>query len=197
MGFKREYITGGRDFSSLSKIPDDRMLQKNTVKAILLGDSDVIHYLNNKDYSEEDDPEVYFRDNILDYLYISPNPYRSTHVQDIVKNFICYDIDDVDTSYNKTRIHNQSMKEQILTIMIIVHRNDIVTEDGYNRLDLLSFIIDDLFSWSNAFNMRLKKYANVFESYDSIYYTRTLKFYMEVPNSISRGGTANVYERLK
>ena len=197
MGFHRDYITGGRDFSHIQAIRDDRILRKETVKNILLGDSDLLHYLNNADLEAEGDPEAYFRNNILDYLYISPNPYKSTHVQDIVKNFVCFDIDDVSTAYNRSSMQNQAKKEQVLSIMVIVHRNDIVTSEGLNRLDVLSYIVDDLFTWSNALDIRLEKFANIFESYDSVYYTRTLKFHMEVPNSISNGGMANAYERIK
>lgn len=198
MGFQREFMTGGRDFSSIAKIPDDRILRKDTVKSILLGDSDLLHYLNNQELEDLGDPEKYFQNNILDYLYISPNPYKDTHVQDIVKNFICYDIDDVTTSYNQSRLRNPSMKNQVLTIMVIVHRSDIITSEGFNRLDILSYIIDDLFSWSNALDLQLEKFSNYYETYDSYYYTRSIKFHLEVPNSISSGGgRANAYERLK
>lgn len=197
MAFSREFITGGRDFSDISKIPYDRIQRKDTVKSILLGDSDLLHYLNNNDLESDGDPEAYFGNNILDYLYISPNPYKDTNVQDIVKNFVCYDIDDVSNPYNQARMQNKSMKNQVLTVMCIVHRSDILTTEGYNRLDILSYIIDDLFKWSNALNMQLEKFSDYFDTYDSYYYTRTIKFHLESLNSVSNGGRANIYERLK
>lgn len=196
MAVKRDYITGGRDFSNIANINYDRIRRKDTVKSILLGDSDLLHYLNNQEL-DEDEPESYFQNNVLDYLYLSPNPYKTTHVQDIVKNFVCYDIDDVSNPYNQARIHNVSMKNQVLTIMCIVHRSDIITTEGYNRLDVLSYIVDDLFAWSNALDMQLEKFSDFFESYDAIYLTRTIKFHLETPNSISVGGRGNSYERLK
>ena len=197
MAFNREFMTGGRDFSDISKINYDRIRRKDMVKSILLGDSDLLHYLNNNKLEEIGDPEAYFHNNVLDYLYISPNPYRTTQVQDTVKNFVCYDIDDVSNPYNQARIKNTAMKNQVLTVMCIVHRSDIITEEGYNRLDILSYIVDDLFAWSNALDMQLEKYSDFFETYDVYYYTRTIKFHLESLNSISNGGKANLYERIK
>lgn len=193
--FERDFLTGGRDFSSVDKVDNDLIRRKNVVKNILLGDSDLLHFLNNAELEEEMDPESYFRNNVLDYLYVNPDYMRTNQLQNIRKNFVCYEIDDISNPYNTGKIANRSMKNQILTVECIVHRDEVETAEGLNRLDVLAYIIQDLFAWSNALEMQISMYSNIFEVIDSYYYCRTLKFRMEAPNNINNG-RRNTNEQL-
>ena len=62
-----------------------------------------------------------------------------------VLNFIMFDINDTDTSY-----YNKAMKVQTLIVMCLVHEDDLDTEYGIVRTDLLSYIVKDLLCWTNS-----------------------------------------------
>ena len=60
-------------------------------------------------------------------------------VQKEVLNFIMFDIDDTDVSYT-----NNVIKNQYLIVMCLVHEDDMETEYGIARTDLLDYIVKDL-----------------------------------------------------
>ena len=102
-------------------------------------------------------------------------------------NFVMFDIDDNDVSYT-----NNIIKSQYLIIMCLVHEDDMETEYGIPRADLLDYIIKDLLCWSNALGMQLKYINDFNDIVDSKYYARTIKFKIEEINN--RG--VNKYDRL-
>ena len=108
-------------------------------------------------------------------------------LQKEVLNFIMFDIDDSDVSYT-----NNIIKNQTLIVMCVVHEDDMTTEYGIPRSDLLSYIVKDLLCWSNALGMQLKCINDFNDIIDSKYYARTIKFKIEEVNN--RGG--NKYDRF-
>lgn len=108
-------------------------------------------------------------------------------LQKEVLNFVMFDIDDNDVSYT-----NNIIKNQHLIVMCLVHEDDMETEYGIPRTDLLDYIIKDLLCWSNALGMQLKCINDFNDIVDSKYYARTLKFKIEEVNN--RGG--NKYDRF-
>lgn len=110
-----------------------------------------------------------------------------------VLNFIMFDIKDDSVSYV-----NEMIKTQQLIVMCLVHEDDIETEYGIGRHDLLSYIVKDLLCWTNALGMQLKCIGDYGDIVDFKYYCRTIKFVINAPN-INNGymGMNNKYDRFR
>jgi hypothetical protein len=109
-----------------------------------------------------------------------------------VLNFIMYDIEDKEVSYA-----NNVIKNQRLTIMCLVHEDDMDTEYNITRADLLAYIVKDLLHWSNALGFQLKCINDYDDIVDFKYYSRTLVFEIQELN-INKGHTGmnNKYDRF-
>lgn len=107
-----------------------------------------------------------------------------------VLNFVMFDIDD-----NSVDNYNKVIKYQILTVMCLVHEDDMDTEYGVIRTDLLSYIVKDLLCWSNILGNQLKCINDFCDIIDSRYYCRTLKFQIDCPNNLYAGRN-NRYDRF-
>ena len=113
-------------------------------------------------------------------------------IQKEVLNFVLFDIDDTDVSYT-----NNVIKNQFLIVMCLVHEDDMETEYGIARTDLLDYIIKDLLCWTNALGMQLKCVNDFNDIVDSRYYARTLKFKIEELNvSNNYSGARNRHDRF-
>lgn len=80
--------------------------------------------------------------------------------------------------------------------MCLVHEDDMETEYGIMRTDLLSYIVKDLLCWTNVLGCHLKCKADYCDIVDSRYYCRTIKFLIECPNNLYQGMN-NRYDRFK
>ena len=113
-------------------------------------------------------------------------------IQKEVRNFIMFDIDDTDVSYT-----NNVIKNQYLIVMCLVHEDDMDTEYGIARTDLLDYIVKDLLNWTNVLGMQLKCVYDCTDIIDAKYYARTLKFQIEELNvSTNYSGVRNRHDRL-
>ena len=108
-----------------------------------------------------------------------------------ILNFLMFELDDKNISYL-----NNVIKTQVLTVICLVHEDDMETEYGILRTDLLSYIVKDLLCWSNSLGMQLKSTKDVAEIMDSRYYCRVMEFTIEAPNHVRYGGM-NPYDRFK
>ena len=104
--------------------------------------------------------------------------------------FVMFDFDD-----NSVDNDNKVIKYQILTVMCLVHEDDMDTEYGVIRTDLLSYIVKDLLCWSNILGNQLKCINDFCDIIDSRYYCRTLKFQIDCPNNLYAGRN-NRYDRF-
>ena len=111
-------------------------------------------------------------------------------IQKEVLNFVMFDIDDTDVSYS-----NNAIKNQFITVMCLVHEDDMETEYGIARTDLLSYIVKDLLCWTNSLGMQLKCIKDYQDIIDSKYYCRSIQFKCETVNNIQGGG--NKYDRFQ
>lgn len=120
-------------------------------------------------------------------------PYLKLNgVQKEVNNFIMFDIRDYDVS-----VTNKMIKNQQIIVMCMCHENDMETEYGVVRTDLLSYIVKDLLLWTNAFGTQLKCISDFDDIIDDRYYCRVLKFESGSPNIIpGYMGLNNKYDRL-
>lgn len=112
-------------------------------------------------------------------------------IQKEVNNFVMFDVNDYDVSYS-----NRVIKTQQVIVMCLAHQDDMMTEYGIVRTDLLSYIVKDLLQWSNCTGMQLKCVSDFEDIIDDKYYARTLKFNSNVPNVIpTHNGMTNKYDR--
>lgn len=122
-------------------------------------------------------------DQIISFLKVND-------IQTEVLNFIMFDMEDERASYT-----NDLIKHQVLTVMCLVHENDMDTEYGINRVDLLSYVIKDLLCWSNETGLHMKLIEDKFGITDTKYYARTLKFLIKATNTSNfrTGNMTNPY----
>lgn len=83
-----------------------------------------------------------------------------------------------------------------LIVMCLVHEDDLDTEYGIVRTDLLSYIVKDLLCWTNSLGNQLKCIDDYGDIIDSRYYCRTLKFEIECPNNLY-AGMNNKYDNFQ
>lgn len=112
-------------------------------------------------------------------------------IQKEVLNFIMFDIYDDEPYY-----YNDALKDQVLTFMILVHEDDMTTEYGITRVDLLDYLIKDLFNRSNILGNKMLLDSDNYSIVDDVYYCRTVQFKMRVPNGITGTGN-NKYDRFR
>jgi hypothetical protein len=200
-----------RDVAKIKRVLDDTrnndiILKKAKIMEILESDPDLKEVLGKPEprplnhYEDPDNPteeELQKRKEILDYNEKLKRkqilPYlKINDIQTDVQNYILFDIQDKNVSYD-----NQIIKYQYLVVICFVQENDMDTEYGIARTDLLSYIIRDLFSWSNVLGVQMKLTMDNPDISDSRYYTRTLNFLMNAPN-VQHGYAArnNRYDRL-
>ena len=170
----------------IQNIDDDIIRAKRLIRDRLCQDEDIIEILHNDRLKEnEAPPDEYFGTNIFSFI-------RVPGIQDEVRNFICFSVDDMEDSYR-----NEAMKIQYIQFVVFCNAEDINTEYGIERHDLLGYIIRDLFQFSDLLGMQMKLIYNREGVTDTDFYTRTLKFELTTHNSIQRGERTNKYELNK
>ena len=90
-----------RDFQ---EVDDDIITMKRKIKQLLIEDKDILMALNNPDL-DEDSPDDFLDTNIYGFI-------RIPTTQDVVKNFICFAVDDIEEHR-----FNEIMKVQYLQFM--------------------------------------------------------------------------------
>lgn len=201
-----------RDISSITrdleeKKNNDIIFKKNIVKKMFEEDPDLLDVLGkpekrplNKyiDKNNPTDDELKVRQEILDYNekinHEQIVPFiKLNGVQTEVLNFIMFDVEDHDVDY-----YNQAIKNQHLVVYIVVHENDMYTEYGVTRIDLLDYIVRDLLCWTNAMGKQLKLIEDVPMIMDTNYYFRRLRFLIKMPNVVNgHMGMNNKYDVWK
>ena len=186
-----------RDISNISRTLDeyknnDIIYKKHKIEECFNQDPDLKEVLGqapklplNK-FADKDNPteaELKERAEIMEYNEKVSHPQiipflKVNDIQTEVLNFVMFDISDARASYT-----SEVIKHQEITVMCLVHENDMDTEYGINRVDLLSYIVKDLLCWSNDVGLHLKLIEDKFGITDTKYYARTLKFLTKVPNA--------------
>ena len=199
---KRDIANIVRDLED--KKNNDIICKKSKIMEMFKEDPDLIELLGQKPkrplnkYKNPENPteeELKLRHEIEEYnekiQHEQIVPWLKLNgLQKEVLNFIMFDIDDSDVSYT-----NNVIKSQYLIVMCLVHEDDMETEYGIARTDLLDYIVKDLLCWTNALGMQLKCINDFQDIIDTKYYCRTLKFKIEAPNNIQGGG--NKYDKFR
>lgn len=185
---------------------NDIIYRKHKVMQVLTADPDLQYVLNKKqkiplnrykDPSNPTEQQKKQRERILAYNEKVSKPQiipylKINEIQTDVLNFIMFDIEDSRASYV-----SDMMKNQTLTVMCLVHENDMETEfDDITRVDLLSYIVVDLLNRSNFSGLHFTLQSNSPQITDTKYYARTLQFLVKTPNTnnFKSGSLSNSYE---
>lgn len=169
----------------IQEVDDDIVRAKRKIKQRLINDPDVIEALDNPSLNPEE-PDAYMYVNIFDYIKI---PGATTEKL----NFITFDI-----KQENILTSNDYMKQNTYLFTVIVYEDKVVTKYGMSRVDLLSYLIRDLFNYSNCVGTRLILYQNSPAITDGYWISRTLSFKEITPNSPYKGRLVNAYdERMK
>lgn len=171
---------------------DDIIYKKSVIKKVLNDDPDLKTVLGqlptlpqkrevNKGRPTEAELEERKRIEEYNRRVSKPQILSFLKVNDIQKevlNFVMFDISDERPSYT-----SEMIKQQYVTVLILVHEDDMETEYGIDRVDLLAYIIKDLLCWSNKTGISMKLYSDEPAISDSKYYSRTLKFLIKATNT--------------
>jgi len=169
----------------MQNVNDDVVPMKRKIKQKLIDDKDILEALNNKTL-DIDSGDDFLDVNIFGYI-------RIPTTQDVTRNFICFTVDDIqgrDSDFRKNRV----MKRQIIQFHVICHLDDMKTEYGIDRHDLLGMLVRDRFNWTNMFGLQFRLVDNKEGPIDSDYYGRTLIFEGKKPNSLNNARTDNLYD---
>ena len=163
-------------------VQDDIIEMKRLIKQKLIADPDILEALHNPDVPI-DSPDEFLDNNIYGFI-------RIPTTQDTVRNFICFTVDDIEENR-----FNEVMKVQYIQFTAICHLEDMKTEFGMDRHDLLGYLIRDTFNWTNDFGLQFKLIYNKESTIDSDYYCRTLKFEATKVNSLNKARMDNPYDK--
>ena len=166
---------------NIQKVDDDVIEIKRKIKQILIADTDILEALHSD--IDIDNPDDFLDHNIFGFV-------RIPHTQDTVRNFICFTVDDIEDHR-----YNSHFKVQQIQFVCICHLEDMKTEFGIDRHDLLGYLVRDVFNWSNEFGKQFKLIYNKESTIDSDYYCRTLKFERDTTNSLNKATRSNFYDR--
>lgn len=200
-----------RDISKIERELDDFknndiIYRKHKILQVLRSDPDLQYVLNRKqkiplnrykDPIHPTDQQKKERERILAYndKVSKPQiiPYlKLNDIQTDVLNYIMFDISDDRASYT-----SDLMKNQTLTVMCLVHENDMDTQFyDITRVDLLSYIVVDLINRSNFAGIHFTLQSNKPSITDTKYYARTINFLVKTPNTnnFRSGSLGNSYE---
>lgn len=167
---------------NIQRVNDDIIEMKRQIKQKLINDTDILEALHNPSL-DVDSPDEFLDNNIYGFI-------RVPTTQDTVRNFICFTVDDIEENR-----FNEAMKTQYIQFMVICHLEDMKTEYGIDRHDLLGYLIRDTFNWTNIFGLQFKLIYNKESAVDSDYYCRTLKFEATKPNALNKGRMDSLYDK--
>lgn len=196
-----------RDLSHIKRDLEDRknndiIWRKSVIKEALESDPDILEILGRKDkrpknkYKDPSNPteeeleirkgietynEKVSKDQIIPFLKLNG-------IQEEVLNFIMFDIKDDSVSYT-----NNVIKKQQLIVMCIVSEEDMDTEYGIMRADLLSYLVKDILCWSDVTGMQMKMIEDSPRIMDNRYYCRSITFEIMATNEM-RYGNPNRYD---
>ena len=112
---------------NIQNVSDDIISMKRLIKQKLIADPDILEALHNPDIPL-DSPDEFLDNNIFGFI-------RIPTTQDTVRNFICFTVDDIEEDR-----YNEVIKVQYIQFNCICHLDDMKTDYGIDRHDLLGLI---------------------------------------------------------
>ena len=161
---------------------DDVEIYKYKIMQMLTEDADLISTLNNKELDGHKGDDYRFV-NIFNFLKIPDT-------QSTVKNIVCFEVNDVE----QPRYTNGLMKKY-LVFRTVSHEDDVQTDYGMARQDLLALIIKNKFDWSQVFGMHIEKVQDYGKITENGYYYREFIYETIASNNLVNRG--KVHNNLK
>lgn len=154
---------------------DEIEMYKYRIMQMLTEDSDLIATLNNEELAGKNG-DAYRFVNIYSFLKIPDT-------QSTVKNFICFDVNDIEQPR-----YTDGLMKKYLIFRTISHEDDVQTEYGIARQDLLAAIIKSKFDWSQVFGMHLEKVSDHGRVMENGYYYREFVYETTAANNLVNKG---------
>ena len=150
---------------------DDIARYKYKIMQMLSEDTDLISTLHNEelDSSKGDD---YRYVNIFDFLKIPGT-------QSTVKNFVCFEVNDVEQPR-----YTEGLMKKYIVFRTVSHEDDVQTDYGMARQDLMAAIIKNKFDWSQVFGMHIEKIQDYGKITENGYYYREFVYETITPNNL-------------
>lgn len=151
---------------------DEIIRFKYKIMQVLTSNKDILNTLHYKDGINLNGDKL--RDVcIFDYMH-------TPDFKDDIKNFICFDIiDRPSVNYNV---------EKQITFRLVCHKDEMKTDWGVSRTDLLACILKNCFDWTNSFGLTWTKIYDAGIVGDKDYYYREIVYSATSPN--------NIYKRI-
>lgn len=149
---------------------------KNHLLEIFLSNEDLLRALHHPIYSlEENLNKDLFR-------YTSIFPFLSIPLdKSDVKNYLCFELNFVSVPRG-----NDKLAKLQLVVRIISHKDDIRTDWGIPRTDLLDMIISEEIDWTNRFGSTFVKIQDNGGIFSSGYFYRDLIYETTSSNNLYR-----------
>ena len=165
----------------INKVDDLIIASKRIIKKKLYSDPDIIEAINNPDLNPQE-PDTYLDVNIFDYIRI-PGTTPET------KNFICFDI-----RMQSMNARNNHLKDMLFIFSVFVYQDNMKTQYGMARHDLLSYLIRDIFNYSNILGTQLVEISDTPGIMDGYSSSRTITFKGIQPAALNNNVRTNKYE---
>lgn len=147
---------------------DEIIRYKHKVMQLLLSNQDLLNCIHCSSLEKDGNAsngDAYRDVCVFDYM-------RLPDFKPDVRNYVCFDIAE---AYGTTNIRR-------LTFRLVCHKDDIPTDYGVSRQDLMAAIIKDGFDWSNQLGLTLRKESDLAEIVGDYYY-RELSYVSIVTNN--------------
>ena len=154
---------------------DDVEIYKYKIMQMLTEDTDLLATLNNKELDGCKGDDYRFV-NIFNFLKIPDT-------QATVKNLVCFEVNDVEQPR-----YTNGLMQKYLVFRTVSHEDDVQTDYGMARQDLLALIIKNKFDWSQVFGMHIEKIHDYGKITENGYYYREFVYETIAPNNLVNKG---------
>lgn len=151
---------------------DDIESYKYKIMQKLTEDDDLIATLHNKDLAGRSG-DMYRSVNIFNFL-------KTPDTQSTVKNFVCFEVNDVEQPR-----YNDALIKKYIIFRTVSHEDDVKTDYGIARHDLLAAIIKSKFDWTQEFGIHFEKIQDYGKVTDNGYYYREFIYETTTVNNLA------------
>lgn len=165
--------------------PDnDTSYDKQLILNEIYSDKDILILLNNLEL-DINIPEDFRNINIFTTLLVP-------ETQTDVRNFICFDVNHIED----IRTNNIMLNKEVV-FMTIAHQNDMSTDYGIDRQDMLALLIKKHFDWSNLLGLQLKRISDKGYVSENKYNYRIIKYHSINTNGLQNGTPNNIMDKIR
>jgi hypothetical protein len=153
---------------------DEIARYKHKVMTELTSNIDILSTLHNNDLEsklnwEHPNGDMYRNVNIFDYM-------KLPSLKDEIENYICFEVSTLASYSNDFTNVN-------VVFRTVSHVNDMRTDWGIQRHDLLALIIKNQFDWTKVFGKTLHKVSDVGKIGEDDFYYREIVYQCDLPNN--------------